>query len=346
MKNFYLIFLVVAVLVIGSVFVLRHQFSQQAVPGESAANKTSGQPVAGPQTSTSAHVPPTPISKNQGRVVFAVADVTAPLTNVQSIFLTVNRVSVHSATKGWIVVSQTPRVYDLLKLHAAGPVFELLAEAHLDAGMYEQIRLFVSSVVVVTKDGKNQEAKLPSQELTIAGTIVVLKGENSSATFDFEADKSLHLTGEGKYIFAPVVSVETRNTAGTIQIQTKNEILPNGRVDISGGTIRFSQTLGMNENGELKKDFRIDPTAHLEIVGSGKGNVIRIVPKSENGADIKVSAEFAIDTAVRGGYFDSALSIQTTTRNGVFVWRLVGLKNLLPVTVYVDVATGNVVGTE
>ncbi len=252
MKNIYLVLLVVAVLIIGIAFVVWYQPSQQA-PGEPAANETTNNQPAGSQTVVSPYVAPVPVSKDQGRVVFSVADTTTPLDTVQSIFLTINEVSVHSAKKGWVVVSQTPRLYDLLKLHNAGPVFDFLADVYLDAGTYEQIRLSVGNVVVVTKDGKINDAKLPSQELKIAGIIVVVKGGNSSATFDFEADRSLRLTGEGKYIFVPVVGVETRSYVRTIQVQTRNEILPNGRVDVSGGTADFSQKFGMDENGEMKK---------------------------------------------------------------------------------------------
>ena len=81
-----------------------------------------------------------------GRMVIALTDA-ASLENVSSVFLTINEVRVHSATKGWISASEEAQQFDLLRLKETGNL-TLLADASLPAGAYDQIRLTVKEVRV------------------------------------------------------------------------------------------------------------------------------------------------------------------------------------------------------
>lgn len=181
-------------------------------------------------------------SAKKGKVVFAVTDVTADIKDVSSINVTVNQISVHSALKGWVTVSSATKEFDLLKLKNSNTL-ELAAEANLETDTYDQIRLNISKVVVV-KGGQSMEAKIPSNTLTLKGKLVVNENTTSTIVFDFLADKSLHITGSGKFILAPVVRVETKSGA-TVSFEGK-------KVKIAGGKIEHENTQSMDEKGEVE----------------------------------------------------------------------------------------------
>ena len=160
-----------------------------------------------------------------------------------------------------MTVSTTPRVYNLLVLNAENRS-ELLADANIKAGTYDQIRLMVDSISVKTKTGAVKEAKLPSGELKINTRLVVNANETSSANFDFLADKSLHVTGNGSYIFAPVVKFETRSSADV-------SVSVDSTVKITGGRSDDQNTVGMDVDGTIKLNFQISGNQKLNIDGNG-----------------------------------------------------------------------------
>lgn len=194
----------------------------------------------------------------QGNVVVGITDAAASLQNVTSIMITVDKVEVQNATgtQEWITVSSGSKQYDLVQLKQSGAV-ALLADISLPVGTYNQIRLTISKVLV-TASGTTQEAKLPSGTLKIVGRIVVEEGKTATAVLDFKADKSLHVTGNGKFILAPVVNLQTRSDA-TVNKQSDNT------VKIDGGKSEDNVNVGMDEQGNIKDNFQLDPNAKLEI---------------------------------------------------------------------------------
>ena len=184
-----------------------------------------------------------------GRAVFSVTDAAADMGAVSKIEMTVSGLEVHSETNGWVTVATPAKTYSLLDLDKRNES-ELLADADLQTGAYDQIRLKVDKVVVTTKDGKAEEAKLPSGELKIVTNFVVKAEETSSVNFDFLASKSLHTTGNGDYIYAPVVKTETRSDSEVI-------VNANGIVKINGGNVEDTDTVGMDIDGSVKANFEI-----------------------------------------------------------------------------------------
>ena len=170
--------------------------------------------IYGPSSSTSDETvesgisptpPPTPLGVDEGRVVFALGDTAVDIKNIDSVIFTINEVRVHSEKRGWITVSEATQQFDLLRLKETG-AFALITEANLEAGSYDQIRLAVKSVKVITGE-ISEDAKLPSQDLKMQGTLIVEAGGNSSVLLDVVADQSLHKTGSGRFIFAPVIKI-------------------------------------------------------------------------------------------------------------------------------------------
>ncbi len=206
-----------------------------------------------------------------GLAVFTITDKAADMGNVTSVKLTIDSVQIHSAASGWMTLSSATQTFDLLQLKASDAQ-ALLAQANLSNGTYEQVRLHVSKVVVTDSSG-DHEAKLPSGDLKIAGGFTVSGNKTSVATFDFLADQSLHVTGNGQYIMAPVIHLQTRENAS---VDASNS----ADVRVSGGSVRDDIEVGMDENGTIAAGARIPDNADVSIDGSG--NVKVGVPPAAN----------------------------------------------------------------
>lgn len=196
-----------------------------------------------------------------GRVVFSITDAAADLESVSNIYVTVDKVEVLKQGSTWVTVSSTPKTYDLLKLKTEAS-HAVLADVQLEEGVYNQIRLEISEVMVVDATGEHQ-ARLPSSELKFVGDIEVRKGTTSTASLDFIADESLHVTGNGTYVMAPVVQVETRTNAQA------SVVLPSS-VTISGGSVKSKQKFGMDLEGNIAVGTQVSPTAVINIGSDGK----------------------------------------------------------------------------
>ncbi|VVC04899.1 Uncharacterised protein [Candidatus Burarchaeum australiense] len=200
-------------------------------------------------------------ASGEGRAVITITDAAADMGSVSGINITVGSISVHSAQGGWATVSSTQKTYDLLQLRASGAQ-SLLADANLSPGTYDQIRLEISNVAVTDSNGTHN-AKLPSGDLTIKGGFSVAANSTTSLNLDFAADRSLHLTGNGRYILAPVVRLQEKDSA---DVDASNE----ADVKVRGGRLETDIEVGMNENGAVGEGIVIRPDANLTIGDDGK----------------------------------------------------------------------------
>lgn len=193
----------------------------------------------------------------EGRVIFSVTDAAANMDNVSEIRMSVSKAEMHSPTEGWVTLSTTAKSYNLLELNAKNESM-LLSNSNVRVDSYDQVRLSVDSVAVVLKNGETKVAKVPSGQMNINTQVVVKANETSSVNFDFLADKSLHTTGNGSYIFAPVVKTESRSSADV-------SIDADSSVNIGGGKVDHSNTMGMDIDGSVKLDFEIKKDAKLNL---------------------------------------------------------------------------------
>jgi|SRR3989344_7984334 len=232
--------------------------------------------------------------QKEGRAVFTITDAAANMSAVTSVMVTVDSVKVHSTAEGWVTVSSEQKTFDLLKLKAEGSQ-ELLADVKLKEGTYQQVRLDISKVVVVDDKGEH-EAKLPSGELKIVGDLVVNANSTSTASFDFIADESLHLTGNGEYILAPVVKLETKEDAEV-------EVKADHKVEIKKGKVKTSIKVGMDAEGKVGVGLGIPAKAKVSIA-QGKVKVESSLGREEamenngNGSNANVS----VKAKVKVGY--------------------------------------------
>ncbi|HEV8289749.1 MAG TPA: DUF4382 domain-containing protein [Candidatus Norongarragalinales archaeon] len=201
------------------------------------------------------------VGAGAGRVVFAVTDAAADMGSVSSVKMTIDKVEAHNDAQGWVTVSTASKTYDLIALKAQGKTV-VLADYQLQSGTYQQVRLHISNVVVTDSSG-DHTAKLPSNELKIIGNTVVQENTTSSVLFDFIVDKSLHVTGDGQYIFAPVVHFQTRE-------KTRTEVRSDESVDIQNGQTDDDKEVGMDVNGNVQVGAQIPANARLNIESNGR----------------------------------------------------------------------------
>ncbi len=234
------------VLVLLGVFLLVVSCAPQA-PGSSATTSAKEQYKTLPSGESTA---------NQGRVVFTIADAAADMNSVSRVVVTIDSISVHSDTEGWVTVSSIPQTTDLLLLKAEGAQ-RLLADVKLKEGSYQQLRLDISKVVVTDNTGEHQ-AKLPSGELKIIGGFNVSANSTSTAKFDFIADESLHRTGNGEYILAPVVQLETREDADV-------DVKADNKVEVKNGHVKTNIKVGMDVDGNVGVGLHIPKEAKVSL---------------------------------------------------------------------------------
>ncbi|MCX6544721.1 MAG: DUF4382 domain-containing protein [Acidobacteria bacterium] len=189
-----------------------------SVSGVSGAASGSG-PTSGTTGTSSAGI---------GTLSVSIKD--SPFSEATAVLVTFSEVSVHmsgsDATDGeWKTLSfagdATGLTCDLKKLEAAT---DLLATDSLTAGHYTQLRLTVSGATIYTTgtapevacatDLAPWSAMSDPMPVTVAsGTLklnrefTVPTGAATTILLDFDGDKSIHKTGNGKYLMTPVIGV-------------------------------------------------------------------------------------------------------------------------------------------
>lgn len=339
-RTFILICTVGILFIVGGLFYLfipeiaTVETPDEGIPIETIGGMENQSPITQEDARATARPIPPP-SQKSGRVVVFLTDVVVSLDAMESIHMTVDEISVAKGKGGWIALVSAPREVDLIALYRSSSL-ETMADVNLEEGTYDRVRMKISKVAVIEKGsgGVTHAAKLPSGTMIFIGNLVVQKGKSSSMLIDVLAAKALHKTGNGTYVFFPVVKIAMQSDVSVRSF--------GGGVYATGGKSDFDANLGMDEAGAMKPGFAFESGTEFDFLGS----VIRVIPHGEKQGDATVSAQAAIDAALKSGYMDTAISIQASARAGKSVWRVFGLKRFLPITIYVDGATGAVTGKE
>ena len=164
---------------------------------------------------------------------------------------------------------------------------QVLAVGDVDAGKYTQIRMNLESVTVTytyTEDGVPQEntveAIIPSGELKFVRPFYVEEGGETTITLDFDADKSVAVTGApDKVIFKPVVKLSIEPGEG--EEEEEEELLgtiagtvtdSSNAEPIEGATVVVEGTeLSATTDGD--GDYEIDevPVETYTVTASAEG---------------------------------------------------------------------------
>jgi hypothetical protein len=205
---------------------------------------------------------------DSGSLYIGVTDATADINGVTDVDMSVKKVEVYSATKGWTTVSTSSQKYSLLALKASGQT-QLHAKGKVNAGSYDKVRVTLGDTTVRTKAKGDMKATLPSSHVVIDGTVKVEEGKSTYVKLDFLADKSLHVTSDGQYVFAPVVKAESRSNA-SVAVSGDNN------VTATGGTVDATATAGMDLEGKSRMNFQLITGQSLKIESSS-GNEVKFM---------------------------------------------------------------------
>lgn len=162
-----------------------------------------------------------------GTVEVRVTDHPGYSNNISSINITASAVEIHKAGGGegqeenqnqseeqgqqtgegeWISLNITNPTFDLIELKKGG-LEGILAAGNVTVGKYTQIRMAIEKVEV-TLNGSVQNATVPGDELKFVRPFDVAEGQTTVLTLDFDADASVTVTGDGKVIVRPVVTLD------------------------------------------------------------------------------------------------------------------------------------------
>jgi hypothetical protein len=148
--------------------------------------------------------------------------------NYDAVFIDVQDVRINysnDTTKGWTSLTNVAGgSYDLLKLVNDNDT--LLADAQINTGRIQQIRLVLGSNNYVVVDGVRHNLQTPSAQqsgLKINIHQDAAEGVLYKLLLDFDVAKSVHQAGNGTYMLKPTIRAMLQAVGGSI----KGYVLPN-----------------------------------------------------------------------------------------------------------------------
>ncbi len=127
--------------------------------------------------------------------------------NFEEVNVDIKEVQVNSHKSGWITLTTKAGIYNLLTL--ANGLDTLLGSAVVPSGKIEEIRLILGTNNTVKVNGVVYPLATPSAQQS--GLKIKIDDEDLAGSaghiilFDFDAGKSIHLTGNGTYMLKPVL---------------------------------------------------------------------------------------------------------------------------------------------
>lgn len=157
-----------------------------------------------------------------GRLNLMLTD--SPFSDAKAVLVTFSEVTAHrdtdlEFTKLPFAGEATTRTCDLKKLETAQDV---LGIGTLPAGRYTQVRLVVSSASLYFENasggaacattipapaGRSAAVEIPSGEVKLNRQFQVPEGGTTTMLLDFDGDRSIRETGNGRFMMSPVIAI-------------------------------------------------------------------------------------------------------------------------------------------
>lgn len=150
-----------------------------------------------------------------------------PFTDAKAVLVTFSSVRAHRSDSDWTVVpfinAATSRTCDLKKLETSE---DILGSAALPTGHYTQVRLVVQSSTlffdnastgsacassIAPPAGASAALDIPSGEVKLNREFDVSASSTMTMLIDFDGNGSIHLTGNGRYMMSPVITILSVN---------------------------------------------------------------------------------------------------------------------------------------
>src|SRR5262245_42601050 len=147
----------------------------------------------------------------------------SPFSDARAFLVTFTEVSANRNDLGWQTLTfaggASSRTCDLKKLQGAQDV---LGTGALAPGHYEQIRLQVSMAMlffetvssgpacapsIAAPGGRSAAVTIPSGVIRLNRTFALKADNATTILLDFDGDKSVHETGNGRFMMQPVIQV-------------------------------------------------------------------------------------------------------------------------------------------
>lgn len=213
--------------------------------------------------------------------------------NYDAVFIDVQDIKINYSSDtatGWQSLPGVARgSYDLLTL--VNDRDTLLTDAEIATGRIEQIRLILGSNNYVIVDGQRYDLTTPSAQqsgLKIKLNQDVNEGILYKLLLDFDVAKSVHKTGNGKYMLKPVIRAMMQAVGGSI----KGYVLP-ASVQTSvlaiQGTDTVASTYTLN-GGYILKGLTAG-TYTLRFLPDSP-----YIPQTRNGVVVGTNAVTTVDT--------------------------------------------------
>ena len=200
----------------------------------------------------------------QGTIEIRVTD--PPPPGVSSANVTLTKLEVHQVSdngSGWITIIEDEVTFDLFEIIDQAMT---LGSENVTPGKYTQIRAEVTGVEGLTKAGEPYKATVPSGKLKFVRPFNVEAGKTTVLTLDFDGDKSLIMTGKGKFLFKPVVKLLIEEKGEKVKEQEQEQEQEGEEEGEFEGTIKAitdNTTWTMTIDGE---DWTVD-VSEAEIEG-------------------------------------------------------------------------------
>ena len=187
-----------------------------AATGDGGGSSGDGGGSGGGGTTNPPPPPPPPPAAEMGRLVIRMTD--APIDDVSQLNVFLEELKIKRDGEPVERFASLVELVDLLALQ--GGITELLGSEEIEPGRIQFIELHLDqdqSYVVDAVTGEELDLKIPSEKIKIAGgPFDVMEGGETSVLVDFDAEKSLKRTGNGRYQLKPFVSiVDVEVTQGT-----------------------------------------------------------------------------------------------------------------------------------
>lgn len=162
---------------------------------------------------------------SQGTLTVRLTDAPA---SYDAVYIDIQEVQLNRGTEqeeAWQTISTGPLRVDLLKLNNGADT--LLGTAQLETGTYNQLRMILGTNNEVISDGSSYNLTVPSGQQSgykINLNAQVVEDSTLTKIIDFDAARSIAVTGNGQYILNPVLKAFDPDKTGGLS----GQIVPQG----------------------------------------------------------------------------------------------------------------------